>query len=49
MEFRVDAFNAFNLASYAPAAINPTSSVYGLITGTNSPARQFQFALHYRF
>jgi len=69
LEFRMDAFNAFNMASYAQPSLNtanysgsigsnpasPTSITYatgntwGKIVGTNSPARQFQFALHYRF
>jgi hypothetical protein len=68
-EFRADAFNAFNIASYAPPSLNtqnfagsvgtnpstPTSINYaagnswGLITSTVSPARQFQFAVHYIF
>ncbi|MHB1838663.1 MAG: TonB-dependent receptor [Acidobacteriaceae bacterium] len=60
MEFRVDAFNAFNFASYAapaynfashgvPAADFPAGSIWGLITSTLSPARQFQLSLDYRF
>lgn len=60
LTFRVDAFNAFNIASYAaPAfvsaangvsAINfPNSSVEGEITSTLSPARQFQLSAIYRF
>ncbi|MFC6644162.1 TonB-dependent receptor domain-containing protein [Granulicella cerasi] len=50
LTFRLDAFNAFNLASYAaPGASVSTASTFGLITSTLSPARQFQFAAKYRF
>jgi hypothetical protein len=48
-EFRVDAFNAFNIASYAPPSLSTSSTLWGIVTGTNSPARQFQFAVHYKF
>ena len=47
--FRADAFNAFNLASYAAPGNSVSTSTFGLITSTLSPARQFQFALKYRF
>lgn len=63
LTFRVDAFNAFNMASYAAPtyvnaangidptkfAANPDASVEGEITGTLSPARQFQLSLIYKF
>jgi hypothetical protein len=68
LEFRVDAFNALNMASYAAPSlstsaysgtigVSPAPSIityksgnsWGKITGTSSPARQFQLALHYRF
>jgi len=60
LEFRADAFNAFNMASYAapaytfashgvPAADFPNGSIWGLITSTLSPARQFQLSLQYKF
>ncbi|MGO8719934.1 MAG: carboxypeptidase regulatory-like domain-containing protein [Acidobacteriaceae bacterium] len=60
LELRADAFNAFNLASYSapaytlashgvPAADYPNGSIWGLITSTLSPARQFQLSLDYRF
>lgn len=60
LTFRVDAFNVFNMASYAPpafvsaangvsAAKWPDSSVEGQITSTVSPARQLQLSLLYRF
>jgi hypothetical protein len=60
LTFRVDAFNAFNMASYAaPAFVSaangvvaskwPNNSVEGQITSTLSPARQFQLSVLYRF
>lgn len=60
LTFRIDAFNAFNIASYAapayvsaangvPAASWPDKSVEGEITSTLSPARQFQLSAIYRF
>ena len=60
VQFRVDAFNVGNIASYAPpayvsaangvsAANFPAHSVEGLITSTNSPARQLQLSLTYRY
>ncbi|MGH9616613.1 MAG: TonB-dependent receptor domain-containing protein [Acidobacteriaceae bacterium] len=60
LEFRVDAFNAFNMASYSapayttsshgvPASRFPSGSIWGLITSTLSPARQLQLSLDYRF
>jgi hypothetical protein len=48
-EFRVDAFNAFNIASYAAPSLSTSSTLWGIVTGTLSPARQFQLALHYKF
>ena len=47
--FRADAFNAFNMASYAAPGNSVSTSTFGLITSTLSPARQFQFAAKYRF
>jgi hypothetical protein len=47
--FRADAFNAFNIASYSAPNNSITSSTFGLISGTLSPARQFQFSAKYRF
>jgi Carboxypeptidase regulatory-like domain len=52
LELRGDAFNAANLASYAPpnALLEsyPTPS-FGQITGTNSSQRVMQVSMHYRF
>lgn len=47
--FRADAFNAFNMASYAAPNSTVTSTSFGMITKTLSPARQFQFSAKYRF
>jgi hypothetical protein len=48
--FRADAFNTFNLASYAaPGSSASSTASFGLITSTLSPARQFQFSAKYRF
>jgi hypothetical protein len=47
--FRVDAFNAFNLASYAAPSASASSTAFGQITSTLSPARQFQFSAKYQF
>jgi hypothetical protein len=47
--FRADAFNAFNIASYAAPNASIVSSSFGLIASTLSPARQFQFSVKYRF
>lgn len=52
LQFRGEAFNAFNLASYA--APNSSLGAYatgrlGLITGTQSTQRVMQVSMHYRF
>jgi hypothetical protein len=48
--FRADAFNTFNIASYAAPGNTVTSSAsFGVISSTLSPARQFQFSAKYRF
>jgi hypothetical protein len=49
LELRGEAFNALNLASYAPPQTYIYSPQYGLITGTNSSQRVMQVSLHYRF
>ena len=49
ISFRADAFNTFNLASYAAPNASVVSSSFGLIASTLSPARQFQFSAKYRF
>lgn len=47
--FRADAFNAFNIASYSAPNNSASSTSFGLIASTLSPARQFQFSAKYRF
>jgi len=50
LQFRADAFNVGNIASYsAPAATITTPSTFGQITSTLSPARQIQMSLKYAF
>ncbi|HEY5331797.1 MAG TPA: TonB-dependent receptor [Acidobacteriaceae bacterium] len=50
LQFRADAFNVGNIASYAaPAATATTTSTFGQITSTLSPARQIQMSLKYEF
>ncbi|HEY1744357.1 MAG TPA: TonB-dependent receptor, partial [Granulicella sp.] len=50
IQFRVDAFNVGNIASYsAPSATATTLSTFGQITSTLSPARQLQMSLKYEF
>ena len=50
LQFRVDAFNVGNIASYsAPGSTATTTSTFGQITSTLSPARQIQMSLKYAF
>jgi hypothetical protein len=54
LELRGDAFNAFNIASYAPptaslTSYRPTAPGLGLISGTNSSQRVMQVSVHYKF
>ena len=50
IQFRIDAFNVGNIASYAaPGSTATTLSTFGQITSTLSPARQLQYSLKYRF
>ena len=50
IQFRVDAFNVGNIASYsAPGSTASTASTFGQITSTLSPARQLQMSLKYEF
>jgi len=50
IQFRLDAFNAGNIASYAaPGNTVTTASTWGQITSTLSPARQLQYSLKYEF
>jgi hypothetical protein len=50
IQYRVDAFNVGNIASYsAPASTATTTATFGQITSTLSPARQLQMSLKYEF
>jgi hypothetical protein len=50
IQFRADAFNVGNIASYAaPGSTVTTSATFGQITSTLSPARQIQMSLKYEF
>ncbi len=49
VKFRVDAFNAFNMASYGMPKYNVDSATFGRIINTLSPPRQFQFSAVYQF
>jgi Carboxypeptidase regulatory-like domain/TonB-dependent Receptor Plug Domain/TonB dependent receptor len=49
LQLRGEAFNALNLASYAPPNNNLYSPQLGLITATNSSQRIMQVSMHYRF
>jgi hypothetical protein len=49
LELRGEAFNALNIASYAPPNNSLVSPTFGLITSTNSSQRIMQVSMHYRF
>jgi hypothetical protein len=51
LKARVDAFNAFNIASYGQpnTYIGGSSATFGAITGTNSAPRKIQLSLVYQF
>ncbi|MHB1023964.1 MAG: TonB-dependent receptor [Acidobacteriaceae bacterium] len=49
VKFRVDAFNAFNIASYGPPGQYIDSSRFGKIFSTLSPPRQLQLSVIYQF
>jgi hypothetical protein len=50
IQFRADAFNVGNISSYsAPGSTATTTSTFGQITSTLSPARQIQLSLKYEF
>jgi hypothetical protein len=49
MDFRVDGFNLFNIASYATPDSGMTDSNFGQITNTSSTERHLQISLKYHF
>jgi hypothetical protein len=49
MEFRADAFNTFNIASYSAPDNTVTDTTFGNITNTNSTERHIQLSLKYAF
>jgi hypothetical protein len=49
LDFRVDAFNLFNIASYAPPDAGVTDTNFGQITTVVSNPRSLQLALKYVF
>jgi hypothetical protein len=49
LNFRVDFFNVFNIASYGNPDNNIQDTSFGLINSVRSPARQIQLSLHYNF
>ncbi|WP_263383226.1 TonB-dependent receptor [Granulicella arctica] len=49
LEFRADAFNVFNIASYKNQDSNIADSNFGQISDVRSIQRQIQFSLHYAF
>jgi hypothetical protein len=49
IEFRADAFNGFNFASYADPDTNVSDSNYGQISGTRGSPRTIQLGLSLHF
>jgi hypothetical protein len=49
LDFRVDGFNLFNIASYATPDSGMTDSNFGQITNTSSTERHLQLSLKYKF
>jgi Carboxypeptidase regulatory-like domain/TonB dependent receptor len=49
LDFRVDGFNLFNIASYATPDSGVTDSNFGAITNTSSTERHLQLSLKYKF
>ena len=49
VDFRVDGFNLFNIASYATPDNTITDANFGQITNTSSTERHLQIALKYKF
>ncbi|MBI1898212.1 MAG: TonB-dependent receptor [Acidobacteria bacterium] len=49
IQFRAECFNALNTTNFARPQMAPANSAFGRITGTDSQARLFQFALKTEF
>lgn len=49
MQFRAEAYNAFNHPNFNSPSTSVTSSAFGTITGTASDSRNFQFSLKLKF
>jgi hypothetical protein len=49
VQFRAEAYNAWNHASLDTPNTTPTSTAFGTITNTISEPRGFQFALKFTF
>ena len=49
LDFRADAFNAFNIASYSQPDANIGDTTFGQISGTVSNSRNIQLSLKYAF
>jgi hypothetical protein len=49
VEFRADAFNALNHATFLSGDQNINSTTFGVISSMFYPARIMQFGLYYRF
>jgi hypothetical protein len=49
VQFRAEVYNAMNHANFREPDTNPVSSTFGVITGTRTDSRNWQFSLKVRF